>query len=115
MQTQAFIVCSLLTALSGQFVDVNTKKVSFSPKIKPPFKLPFMIPTVWGSLQSEIIDTVNHTAYGEINSKHLQYTFALEFGKLEFTTLTAGDCKYQGVEKVVTENSLLRWSCPFQE
>ena len=95
----------LRTALSGQDVDVNTKSVSFSPKIKSPFKLPFMIPTVWGSLESEIT-----------NRTHLQYTLSLEYGELEIMTLTAGGCLFpnNGRVTMLTVNSPLQWNCPYQ-
>ena len=93
-----FVLC---IALSGQDIDVNARNVTFAPKIKPPFKLPVMIPTVWGSIQSEIIGT------------DLQYTLSLEYGELEFVTLTAGGCPYQGNEKAVGVGNPVQWNCPY--
>lgn len=80
----------ILLALSGQHVDVNTKIVTFDPKLKAPFKLPVLLPTVWGFIQGDVAP-LNMSRPEEL---HVFYTLGVHFGEFEVSDLSVRDCKY---------------------
>ena len=103
----------IILALSGQDVDVNEKRVAFTPKLKPPFKLPVMLPSVWGFIQSDLAPT-NMSKPDEL---HVFYTLGVHFGEFEVVELSVGDCKYDhsngDTPLRLYVDLAARWHCPY--
>lgn len=100
----------MVLALSGQYVDVNEKIVTFDPKLEPPFRLPFFIPSVWGYIQSDIAP-YNMSKPEEL---HVFYTLGLHFGELEIGHLAVGECKFDMTNEKVLNIGIgfaAKWHC----
>ncbi len=81
--------------ISGQHVDLSEKIITFAPKLKPPFKIPFFIPTVWGYIQSDLAP-LNVSRPEEL---YVFYTLSLNFGSVKTEFLAVGSCKFEMAAK----------------
>ncbi len=109
------IEIDLFAALSGQNVDVNEQKMTFSPKFPlccssecKSYKLPVMLPTVWGTLKRD-------SGFDLAKEKllYVHYTLSLEYGTVDVMELSVDDCKMQnaGVTTVDVDHPA-KWYCP---
>ncbi|XP_064405275.1 uncharacterized protein LOC135350425 [Halichondria panicea] len=105
----------IILALSGQNVDVNEQKMTFSPKFPlccssecKSYKLPVMLPTVWGTLKRD-------SGFDLAKEKllYVHYTLSLEYGTVDVMELSVDDCKMQnaGVTTVDVDHPA-KWYCP---
>ncbi len=107
-------IADLFAALSGQNVDVNEQKMTFSPKFSPccsndckSYTLPVMLPTVWGTLKRNPgFDLVKE----ELSYVH--YTLSLEYGSVDVMQLSVDDCKMQNPEVTTVDvANPAKWYC----
>ncbi len=100
----------IIMALSGQHVDLSEKIITFAPKLKPPFKIPFLFLRC-GGISSDLAP-LNVSRPEEL---YVFYTLALSFGSVDTELLAVGSCKFEMAANEVTVNitagSVAKWHC----
>jgi non-lysosomal glucosylceramidase len=72
-------------AISGQYTDLNKGVLLFSPKLRSPFILPVLIPTIFGSISAIPLSSGQST-----------YTLTLIVGNLTLNQLAVNNVTYPG-------------------
>ena len=72
-------------AFTGQYTDLTNGTLLFSPKLRPPFTLPVLIPKIFGSISATLLP----------NGKS-SYTLTLAIGNLSLNLLAVNNVKYPG-------------------
>ena len=99
----------VVMGLSGQRANVTEKSLTFAPKLDPPYRLPVILPAVWGYLQADIDRSYS------ANGASVSYTVGLEFGSLELSYLAVLKCEHPTSSSItVTSGSSgsITWFCP---
>jgi non-lysosomal glucosylceramidase len=85
-------------AFSGQYTDLAKGILLFSPKLRAPFSLPVLIPTVFGSISAT-----------PLSNDQTSYTLTLAVGNLTLNQLAVNNVNYPGSVKLTAGQSV-QWS-----
>ena len=85
-------------AFTGQYTDLSKGVLLFSPKIRSPYVLPFLIPKIFGSISAS-----------PMSNGETSYTLRLAVGNLSLTQLAVDGVQYPGSVTLVAGQSV-QWS-----
>jgi non-lysosomal glucosylceramidase len=85
-------------AISGQYTDLVKGVLLFSPKQRPPFMLPVLIPNTFGSISAN-----------PLSNGQTSYTLTLSVGNLSLNQLAINGVQYPGSVKLTAGQSV-EWS-----